>query len=214
MSEETEKQKYALETYQNLGLNRSLRRLEKLTGITKSRLGRWAKELDWETKVKEFDSKQISGSDQQKALDDLMQRFKQPAENIERQEHIIINRLLNQCGIVLQTGFTKDEKTKQLTPNFEIKSVKDYVAILGAIRDLIGVIQKDRGTKATGVSSKKATTNIENLLVMLGDADESTQQKFITASYGTTLGGRDTGASGSSQKADFEEVSDSDTTED
>ena len=214
MKDETEKQNYALAIYQNLGINRGLRKLEILTGITKSKLGRWAKECDWELKIKEFDAKQISGADQQKALDALIPRFKTQLPAVDRQEQKLLGGLLEQCGIVLKTGFEKNEKTGNLEPKFEIRNVKEYVAILGAIRDLIDLLRKERGGKSEGGTGKKATTNIENLLVMLGDADESTQREFITASHGATVGKRASGASGAAQEADFEEVPDADATED
>ncbi len=214
MKDETEKQKCALAIYQNLGINRGLRKLEILTGITKSKLGRWAKEGDWDLKVKEFDALQISGADQQKALDALIPQFKTSLPAVDRQEQKLLSGLLEQCGVVLKTGFNKNEKTGKLEPKFEIRNVKEYVAILGAIRDLIDLLRKERGGKSEGGTGKKATTNIENLLVMLGDADESTQREFITASHGTPVGKRASGASGAAQEADFEEVSDSDASED
>ncbi len=215
MKDETEKKKYALSIYQNLGINRGLRKLEILTGITKSKLGRWAKEGDWDLKVKEFDAKQISGADQQKNLDALIPQFKTSSSPVvERKEQKLLSGLLDQCGIVLKTGFEKNEETGRLEPKFEIRNVKDYVAILGAIRDLIDLLRKERGGKSEGGTGKKATTNIENLLVMLGDADESTQREFITASHGATVGKRASGTSRAAQEADFEEVSDADASED
>jgi len=214
MKDETEKQKCALAIYQNLGINRGLRKLEILTGITKSKLGRWAKEGDWDLKVKEFDALQISGADQQKALDELILRFKNHDTAIAVQENEILKGLLEQCGIVLKTGFEKSEETGKLEPKFEIRNVKEYVAILGAIRDLIDLLRKERGGGTGGGTGKKATMNIDKLLVMLGDADESTQREFITASHGTTIGKRASGASGAPQEADFEEIPDPDASED
>lgn len=214
MKNETEKQACALAIYQNLGINRGLRKLEILTGITKSKLGRWAKEGDWDLKVKEFDAKQTSGADQQKELDALIPQFKTSLPTVDRQEQKLLGGLLNQCGIVLKTGFEKNKETGQLEPKFEIRNVKEYVAILGAIHDLIDLLRKERGGNSGGGTGKKATTNIENLLVMLGDADESTQREFITASHGTPVGKRAPGTSGASQEADFEEVPDSDASED
>ncbi len=213
MSNETEKQKCALGIYLNLGINRSLRNLESLTNITKSKLGRWAKEFDWDKEVQEFDAQQLSGAEQQKNLDDLIMRFKTTPELVIKEQSILQN-LLEQCGVVLKTGFEKNEETGQLEPKFEIRNVKEYVAILGAIRDLIDLLRKERGGKSEGGTGKKATTNIENLLVMLGDADESTQREFITASHGAAVGKRASRASGTPQEADFEEVPDADATED
>ena len=86
--------------------------------------------------------------------------------------------------------------------------------MLGAIRDLIDLLRKDRGSKPGGGTGKNGTTNIENLLVMLGDADESTQREFIEASHGATVGKRPSGTTGTSQEADFEEVPDADDAED
>lgn len=211
---EEKKHQLALEVYQNMGINRSYRKLETLTGCTRSTLNRWAHDFNWDEKVREFDSKSYSPADQQKALDGLILRFKHTIEKSIDPHERIIGTLMEQCGIILKTGFEKDEKTGLIVPKFEIRNVKDYVAILGAIRDLIELLRKDRGGKGDGGTGKKNTTNIENLLVMLGDADESTQRGFITASDGATVGKRTQGVAGTPQEADFEEVPDADDAQD
>jgi len=212
MESENEKQKYALAIFQNLGLNRSYRSLANLTGISKTCLNRWGADYDWKSKVGEFDAKNISAAEQQKNLDKLIPRFQRSLETVEPHEGVI-NELLEQCGVVLETGFDRDEATGRLIPKFEIKNVKEYVALLGAIGDLIDLVRKEKNSRPPGDSGKKGTTNIENLLVMLGDADESTQRQFIEASHGTAVGKRTPRTTGTSQEADFEEVPDSDDAE-
>lgn len=211
---EEKKHQLALKLYQNMGIIRSYRELEKLTGCARSTLNRWAKDFNWDEKVREFDSKSYSPADLQKALDSLIPRFKHSIEKSIDPHEKIIGTLMEQCGIILKTGFEKDEKTGLLIPKFEIRNVKEYVAMLGAIRDLIELLRKDRGGKGDGGTGKKGITNIENLLVMLGDADESTQREFITGSHGATVGKRTTGTTGTSQEADFKEVPDTNDAQD
>lgn len=213
MKSENEKQKFALAIFQNLGINRSYRSLANLTGISKTHLNRWGADFDWNEKVGEFDAKNISAAEQQKNLDKLIPRFQRSLEAVEPYEGVI-NELLEQCGVVLETGFDRDEETGRLIPKFEIKNVKEYVALLGAIGDLIDLVRKEKNRKPPGGTGDKGTTNIENLLVMLGDADESTQRKFIEASHGTAVGKRTPEVAGTSPEADFEEVPDTDDTED
>ncbi len=214
MKSESEKQKYLLAIFLNLGIKRSYGTLAKLTGYAKSTLNLWAQELDWNSKIREFDAKCLGGSEQQKALDDLIPRFHQAVEMSADPHERIINTLMEQCGLVLQTGFKKDEETGLLVSKVEIKTVKDYVAMLEAIHGLIELIRKDKGGASGGGTGKKPKTNAEKLLRLLGDVDESTQREFITGSHGATIGKRTSGASGMPQEADFKEVPDADAAQD
>jgi len=186
---ETLAHRQAFQEYKNLGKNRSYDQLAKLLPQSKPTLARWGQEFDWPGRIKQARNPQVDaivGSKVRYSDNDII---------------IETEKLMGRTKQVLDDTFKMVDG--QLVPTFTVKTVADFVKLVGIQKDLI-MLRKELERGDYG--KKSGTTKLaDNVTIYMEGATDEQKLALLTGNSGA-VGGGDTDSAKPIQEADFEEV--------
>ena len=193
----TERQRHyhAFETYRDMGVGRSYRKVARMIGASPDSVGKWAKLFDWEgrmTRYTETVAAREATSPYPVVHDPVAKKF---------------IKAMKQMEVVIDSAFAKDLTGEwALSPQFKLTSADDLIKIIEVYRKFIETYNRIATKFMPQQKAGDRATTIKEFNVNMGSVSQEERIQIMKGLIGGNVNGGDRPSARAVAEGDFRDI--------